>query len=117
VPLLTQLAVRSKEDRIRFNAELTGLAVAVGSILLVIMAVLIPFIVQHPSLGFSSATVLKSRGFAVTLSPLLLLGILSGLASARLLALERHGNTLLQGIPPFVLVVALLISPSDSSLI
>ena len=106
VPLLAQLAVRPREYRTAFRAELTGVSLAVGGALVVLTALAFPLILTHVPLGMSPATMMVARDFSFSLAPLLLLGVLSGLASTRLLALKRHSNTLFQCIPALTLLIA-----------
>jgi peptidoglycan biosynthesis protein MviN/MurJ (putative lipid II flippase) len=108
VPLATRVAREGTESGKRFFAELSGFAVLLG----IALGLLVPLLLHVPWLipaEFAGSPALHE--FLIGLAPVSALIVLCGLASARLLAMERHANTLFEGIPAVFLLTAVLAWP------
>lgn len=113
--VLVPLAARIRHDAAgelpRFRAELLGLALWLGLGLALIMGLGVWGLLKTSWTGLPPATVVIATGITPWLAGLAPLGVLISLFSAWTLAAGQHVNTLLEGVPALVMVVALLALP------
>jgi peptidoglycan biosynthesis protein MviN/MurJ (putative lipid II flippase) len=108
VPLSARAATESKDGGKLFFAELSGLTLLLG----IILSCLVPLLARVPGLipaGLAVNGLLHQ--FLLGLAPVSALIVLCGLMSARLIAMERHANTLFEGAPALFLLIAVLAWP------
>jgi peptidoglycan biosynthesis protein MviN/MurJ (putative lipid II flippase) len=113
--VLVPLAARIRNDAAgelpRFRAELLGLALLLGLGLTLVLGLAVWGLLQTGWTGLPLATVTIAAGITPWLAGLVPLGVLISLFSAWTLAAGHHVNTLLEGVPALVLVLALLVLP------
>ncbi len=109
VPLSAQL--HSKKDNNSsdlFFSELSGLIIMVGLVITLATAVLYFFPIIYPQIIESD-----SRYLVLVMAPCALFMTVTGLITARLIASEKFVNSLLEAIPTFSLLVAVIILIGD----
>jgi putative peptidoglycan lipid II flippase len=110
VPLVAQIKHHASAELPQFRAELLGLTLLLGPALALAAWWFIPRLLQSSHFGLPLAVM----GLSVTMiEPLLIvlpLGLVISLFSVWLLAQGRHINTLLEGVPAFVICVAISFS-------
>ena len=111
VPLAARIRHTAAGELPRFRAELLGLALLLGLCLALIMGLGVWGLLQTSWTGLPPATVAMASGITPWLAGLAPMGVLISLWSAWTLAAGHHVNTLLEGVPALVLVVALLVWP------
>lgn len=111
VPLAARIRHAAAGELPRFRAELLGLALVLGLCLALIMGLGVWGLLQTSWTGLPPATVAMASGITPWLAGLAPMGVLISLWSAWTLAAGHHVNTLLEGVPALVLVVALLVWP------
>ena len=115
VPLAAQIRHDAPGELPRFRAELLGLSLIVGVALAVVAAVGLPLLLGSPWTGLPPSVVIVANQMVPVLLPLAPLGILIGLFSVWMLAAGRHANTLLEGVPAFVVLITLLAFPGGGT--
>lgn len=111
VPLAARIRHGASADLPGFRAELLGLTLLLGLVLALLAWVGLPLLLRSPWTGLPSATVTIATHMAPALALLAPLGVIISLFSAWMLAAGRHANTLLEGVPALVLLMALLAIP------
>ncbi len=111
VPLAARIRHGASADLPGFRAELLGLALLLGLVLVFLAWVGLPLLLHSPWTGLPSTTVTIATEMVPALALLAPLGVLISLFSAWMLAAGRHANTLLEGVPAIVLLMALLAIP------
>jgi putative peptidoglycan lipid II flippase len=111
VPLAARIRHGASADLPGFRAELLGLTLLLGLVLALLAWVGLPLLLRSPWAGLPSATVAIATHMAPALALLAPLGVIISLFSAWMLAAGRHANTLLEGVPALVLLMALLAIP------
>lgn len=108
VPLCRRL---EPEENRRFLAQLTTVICGISVAFSVACYFLMPRLLFqfYPDLNAADASSLAT--FSKGLSPLMGGGMLIGLFSAQLLAVERHANTLYEGIPAIIVMLFVLSWP------
>lgn len=107
VPTLVRLRGTMPTERLRFQGELAGSALAAGAILSVATWVFAPFLVGAFSTGLPAETGALAAGMVRGLAPLPLLIMLVAVYACGMQAAQDHRYALAEGLPP--LTVALLV--------
>src|SRR5690606_16787989 len=105
VPLFVQLAQREKRV---FFAELTGFTLFVGVVLTLLFVVRLPFVTPYIFTYDSGEVNDYATYFAIGLAPVAFAGMLVGTFFTRLLAEERHANTMMEMLPSLLVLMAVL---------
>jgi len=108
VPLTHKL---STSQRLLFHRELNACLLIVGALLALLTYWFMPALVRIASPDFAQqhSTEFERLAFVVSLAVPFI--VVTSLFNAQLLAVERHSNTLLNGIPSLVLLLTLLAFP------
>lgn len=106
VPLSRRLG--PNELRI-FTQELFGLTLVLGGLLATMIGTLLPLLVPVLWGDYSTQGQRQLQQMLMGLSPMIVGVFLAGLFSAQLLAMEKHSNTLFDGVPSLVLAIVLLV--------
>ncbi len=109
VPLAARIRQGAAAELPRFRSELLGIALMLGLIMGLIGWLGLPLLLRASWIGLSSDTVTMAVNMSPVLSLLLPLGVIISLFSAWMLAAGRHANTLLEGIPALVVLLAILV--------
>ena len=110
VPLYARIGDKKTDGSTLFRSEIHSLVLLVGFAVGILFAVLISldfFLFRLSGLSATSAD--SIRQFIWPLAVLIPIGFYGALLSAESLAQQRHLNTLLEGVPAFVVSVALLL--------
>lgn len=108
VPLAARINRDAPADLPRFRSELLGVALLLGVTLALLAMVGLPWLLRSSLTGLSVTTLPIAAAMVPVLAFLAPLGILSALLAAWTLASGRHLNTLLEGVPAIVLIIALI---------
>jgi putative peptidoglycan lipid II flippase len=93
----------------RFAAQLLGLTVAAGLAGSILLSATLSALLAHGHSGLSEQGVAAAEQASTALIWVLPVGLLASLASAWLLAAQRHLNTLLEAVPALVVLVAVVV--------
>jgi putative peptidoglycan lipid II flippase len=94
-----------------FRAELLGFTMAAALVLWGMTYAGLGLLMKFGASGLTASTLEIARGMVGPLTPLLPIGLGIGLLSALTIASNRHGNTLLEALPPLAIFLALLAPP------
>jgi putative peptidoglycan lipid II flippase len=108
VPLSARIRQHAPAELATFRSELLGLALLLGVVLACIAWAGLSVLLRSTWTGLPAATVTYALTTVPVLSLLAPLGVLIALFSAWMLTAGRHANTLLEGVPALVLLVALI---------
>jgi putative peptidoglycan lipid II flippase len=115
--VLVPLAARIRQDPSgelpRFRAELLGLTLLLGLALAGLASIGLPWLLHQSWIGLSAVTASVAADMAPALTLLIPIGLLISVFSAWMLAAGRHANTLLESVPAFVILAALLAFPGS----
>ena len=92
----------------RFRSELFGLTLLLGAMLSLLALLGLPPLLRSSWAGLRPETIQSATAMAPILILTIPLGLVVGLFSAWMLAAGRHANTLLEGVPATVLLIALV---------
>jgi peptidoglycan biosynthesis protein MviN/MurJ (putative lipid II flippase) len=106
VPLAARLRTTAPEKLPVFRSELLGAAIALGLLLALVAAVVVPAFAGSTHAGLPAATAAMARQAAPGLLLLLPLGTLTAVFSVWMLSAGRHANTLLEGVPAIAIAAA-----------
>jgi putative peptidoglycan lipid II flippase len=115
VPLVARIRQGAAAELPRFRAELLGLTLLLGVVLSFLAWLGLPLLLHSSWTGLPSTTATMATNMAPALALLAPLGVLISLFSAWMLAAGRHANTLLEGVPALVILVALMAFPSGGA--
>jgi putative peptidoglycan lipid II flippase len=115
VPLAARLRNEAPADLPRFRAELLGLGLSMALALALLTWLVLPQILGSSWAGLPPATMTIAIGMAPTLALMAPLGVLIGLFSVWTMASGRYTNTLLEGVPSLVILIALLAFSGDGT--
>lgn len=114
VPLAAKIRQEAFDELPRFRAELFSVTILLGLVLATLAFLGLPMVLRSQWAGLPLAT----AAIAVQVTPVLVfllpLGIIISLLSAWMLAAGQHANTLLEGLPAFVIGIIILISAGSS---
>lgn len=114
IPLAARLRAESPAELGAFRSELFGAAILAGGLLgLLGWAALVVFF-QSSASGLSDGVRTLALGISPFLSMLIPLGIATHWGSVQMMADGRHGNTLFEGVPAFVLLLTVILISSNS---
>ncbi|NOL50455.1 murein biosynthesis integral membrane protein MurJ [Pelistega europaea] len=116
IPVLVKLRHLGQEEKNRFLAELQAWIIAVGVFIVVASVLAWPWVITHMSGKLSLAAKEYSQQMIWVFGPVGLLILIVGVHMARLRALERHINNLLDSLPALFIFVWILLSPGDTSI-
>lgn len=108
VPVWARARSTGEEELSRFRSELLAFSLVLGIGLSALAWIVLPRILASSWAGLPAGTKQVALQMAPALSSLLGLGVVISLFSAWMLASERHLNTLFEGIPAVVLLIAVL---------
>jgi peptidoglycan biosynthesis protein MviN/MurJ (putative lipid II flippase) len=108
VPLAARIRQGAASEFPRFRAELLGLTLLLGVALTFLAWLGLPLLLRSSWTGLPSTTATIATNMVPFLALLAPLGVLISLFSAWMLAAGRHANTLLEGVPALVLLIALM---------
>jgi len=111
VPVWARARSTGEAELSRFRSELLAFSVVLAVVLSVVAWAALPTILASSWAGLPPGTQRIALEMAPALSSLLGLGVVINLFSAWMLASERHLNTLFEGIPALVLLIAVLTWP------
>ncbi len=106
IPLEARLRKESPDRLTVFRAELLGITVLLGAVLVLTTRFGLPWVVQQPRIGLPAGTVSLALDIVPRLSWLALPGVLIGLLSTWMMSEGRYANTLLEGVPAVCILVA-----------
>ncbi len=115
IPLAARIRQGATEELPRFRSELLGLTILIGLILAFISWAGLPWLLHSPWTGLSDTTASIAINMVPGLAWLALLGTIISLFSAWMLAAGRHANTLLESIPPLVILLVLFAFPDGGA--
>lgn len=111
IPVLVRLRRQGPpEERTLFLRELQGWAWLVGVVLAGMLYLAWPWVLPIMGQGLSETARQASGELMFAFAPTALFTILAGISAARLLAHEKHLNTLLESIPAFCILAAVLLA-------
>lgn len=108
VPLFVRADKEDPKLSAQFLFELCAVCLVCGSVIALVLSVLLPQAFSLKVLGRTPESIELAAQMAPPLSLLVPLGLLIGALSARLVASERHVNTLLEGTPALAVLCAVL---------
>jgi peptidoglycan biosynthesis protein MviN/MurJ (putative lipid II flippase) len=117
IPLEARLRRQSATELQAFRAQLLGAAIALGLVMVAAGHVAIPRVLASESVGLPPGTTHLALQIVPALTWLALPGILIGLYSTWMMSGGRNVNTLLEGVPSLVTLVAVLVSADIGSLV
>jgi peptidoglycan biosynthesis protein MviN/MurJ (putative lipid II flippase) len=115
VPLAARIRHATSVDLPRFRSELLGLTLLLGMGLMFFVWLGLPLLLRSPWTGLPPTTATIAANMVSGLALLAPLGVLISLFSAWMLSAGRHTNTLLEGVPALVLLVAILAFPGGGA--
>jgi peptidoglycan biosynthesis protein MviN/MurJ (putative lipid II flippase) len=110
VPLAAKIRQEASDELQRFRAELFSVAILLGLVLATLAFLGLPMVLRSQWAGLPLATAAIAVHATPVLILLLPLGIIISLFSAWMLAAGQHANTLLEGVPAFVIGIVVLVS-------
>ena len=113
VPLASDFKEHESAGLSLFRAELLGLTLLFGMSLAIVSWTGLPLLLRSSLAALPANTAEIAINMIPMLTLLLPIGLIISLFSAWMLVAARHINTLLEGVPALVLVMALLLYPSS----
>ena len=92
-----------------FVAELNFALLVFGSFFVILCFLLLPWAVNLVAGNLPTATRVIAKDMVIMLAPAALCTLVAGVLAARLQALERHVNVLLEAVPAAIIMVCLLL--------
>lgn len=115
IPVLVKLRHLSREEKKQFLVELQAWILLIGGVITIITWYFWPQVIGNIAGKLSIEAKQYSQEMITVFAPVSLLILVIGLHMARLRALERHINNLLDSFPALFIFVFILILPSDTS--
>ena len=109
IPLEARLRKDSPDRLTVFRAELLGITLLIGALLVIVARFGLPWIVRQQSVGLPPSTLSLALQVIPVLSWLALPGVLIGLMSTWMMSDGRYSNTLLEGVPAICILGVVLI--------
>jgi peptidoglycan biosynthesis protein MviN/MurJ (putative lipid II flippase) len=107
IPAVARLN-REGVSTLPLQGGLLSATLALGGALTIVVGLVLWIVLATPGRLLPEPGSSLARDMIVYLAPLLLVGCLSSLYSAWLMAIGRHANTLIEAIPPLAVLVAVL---------
>lgn len=117
IPFAIKLRHENLSELPRFRAELLGATLLLGVFLGVLAWLFFPWLVKQPWLGFKLGAAELAVSMLSVLVWMIPFGLVFHLFSAWTMSTGRHLNTLLQGVPALVILVAVLVSDGPEPLL
>jgi putative peptidoglycan lipid II flippase len=117
IPLEVRLRRQSSPELRAFRAQLLGAAIVLGLLMVVAGYIAIPVALKSDVVGLPPRTAQLAMQIVPALTWLALPGILIGLYSTWMMSGGRNANTLLEGVPSLVILLAVLASAGLESLV
>jgi peptidoglycan biosynthesis protein MviN/MurJ (putative lipid II flippase) len=111
LPLAARIRQVSAAEIPVFRAELLGISLALGGILTLLVWLGLSLLLRSSWTGLPVTTVAIAVAMAPALSWLAPMGVVISLFSTWTMAAGRHFNTLLEGLPALILLIAVLAFP------
>jgi putative peptidoglycan lipid II flippase len=111
VPAWARTRSAGEAELSRFRSELLAFSIGLGIALWALASRGLPLVLASSWAGLPEGTERVAQAMTPALSSLLAMGIVISLFSAWMLAAGRHLNTLFEGIPALVLLIAVLAWP------
>ncbi|NLB31099.1 MAG: hypothetical protein GX822_05495 [Alcaligenaceae bacterium] len=115
IPSFVKLRHDSRDEQRRFISQVEGFMLLLGVLLASLTFVLWPLVLEYAGGSFSPEIKAISQTLIYGFAPSVLLILLIGLSMSRLRARERHINTLLDSLPALFILLWILTSPGDTS--
>ena len=115
IPVLVKTRYAPVGERVQFLRELQGWVLAIGVVVGVLTWLLWPMILEYAGGNMNAATRAHSQELIWAFAPAVLLTLLIGVSTSRLRSHERHVNTLLESVPALMILVWILVTPGDVS--
>jgi peptidoglycan biosynthesis protein MviN/MurJ (putative lipid II flippase) len=115
VPLAARMRQTEPNELPPFRSELLGFVILLGLVVAVAGWAGLPLLLLSSWVGLPPATAAIASDMAPRLVALAPLGVIISLFSAWMLAAGRHTNTLLEGTPALVILVALFCFPGGGA--
>lgn len=117
IPLEARLRRHSPAQLRVFRAQLLGAAIALGLLIVPAGQIAIPLVLTSHAVGLPPRTAQLAMQIVPALAWVALPGVLIGLYSTWMMSGGRNVNTLLEGVPSLVILVAVLVSAGIESLV
>ncbi|WP_432786282.1 lipid II flippase MurJ [Oligella sp. MSHR50489EDL] len=115
IPSFVKLRHDSEAEQHRFISQSEGILLLLGVLLSGLTFYLWPWVLENAAEGFSEETKALSQTMIYGFAPTVVMILLIGLSMSRLRARERHINTLLDSLPALFILLWILLSPGDTS--
>lgn len=110
VPLAATIRERSPQDLAQFRAELLGLSLVIGLVLVLIAQITFPHFLPSSLSGLEGSVVPQAQRVASILSWMILFSMPISLLSVWTTAAGRYTNTLQEGLPALTILVFVVLS-------
>lgn len=108
VPVAARLRQSEPKELASMQGALLVASLAIGSVLGVAVWGLLSILLASSVLVLPASTAALARDMLVWLTPLVPLGFVAGLYSAWLMAIGRYANTLMEAVPPLVILAVVM---------
>lgn len=115
IPVLVKTRYAPEAERVQFLRELQGWVLAIGIVVGALTWLLWPTILEYAGGNMNAATRAHSQELIWAFAPAVLLTLLIGVSTSRLRSHERHVNTLLESVPALMILIWILVTPGDVS--
>ncbi len=109
VPTLVRMQQETAETRSQFLSELNAAALVAGVCIALAAAAGLPHAALAMAASLPAATQEAAAAMTRQIAPVAGMMIAAGVLSARLMARERHANTLLEGLPGLAICLAVIL--------
>jgi putative peptidoglycan lipid II flippase len=117
VPAFVELRKGTKIEQARFLGELEVAAVVVGALFAISLYLVWPFVLDMMAVKLSLDTRAMCRQLMLGMAPVGILTLTACVYAARLQSLERHINTLLEGVPAALVLIFVLVARDKHSMV
>ena len=115
IPNFVKLRHDSRAEQRRFISQVEGLMLLIGVLLAGLIFAAWPWVLEYGAGSFSPEAKAISQHLIYAFAPSVLLILLIDLSMSRLRARERHINTLLESLPALFILLWILLSPGDTT--
>lgn len=114
IPFAAKMRYESLDALPRFRAELLAATLLLGVTLGVLAWLVLPWLIQQPWVGLQPETAELAASMVNAMAWIIPFGFVSNLFAAWTMSTGRHLNTLLEGVPALVILVAVLLVSGGS---
>ena len=114
IPTMIGLGGANARSADRFRREFIGVTLLIGVLFGVVTGAVLAFGAHAGLFGLARPVSSLVEAIAAPMSLLAPLGMIVGLLSSLLMASHRHTNSLLDGVPPLVIMIAVIAFPRGS---